>query len=89
MSDFIDYQLVHLRIAIKKRLKSDISDLFIPLIYIGGGGSLFIIIPTFTFTLVEDWTIFDSLYFGFISLSYEVARLSLEPLRGLYIIYSI
>ena len=64
ISDFINHQLVHLRSIIEECLKSQIPDWFIPLIYIGGGSVLLIIIPTFVFTTVEDWSILDSVYFG-------------------------
>ena len=64
LSDFINQQLVNLRGRLESNLKRQVADWFIPVLYIGGGAFLLIIIPTCVFTIVEHWTILDSVYFG-------------------------
>ena len=68
LSDFINQQLVNLRSQLESYLKRQVADWFIPVLYIGGGAFMLIIVPTIVFTLVERWSVLDSVYFGTYSL---------------------
>ena len=63
ISDFINYQLINLRSHLEERLKMVLPGWFIPLVYIGGGAIILIVIPTIIFVKVEHWSILESIYF--------------------------
>ena len=69
LSNVINNQLIELRNQFENCLNRQISDWFIPLLYTTSGCALLIVIPTVVFTMVEHWSILESVYFALISLS--------------------
>ena len=63
ISDVINYQLITLRSRLEERLKTVLPGWFIPLVYIGGGAIILIVLPTLIFVKVEHWSILESIYF--------------------------